>query len=256
MAPPRRVTRHRLQHDPPGWFPVSKVRQGEPNSMPSDADLALRILVAAALGGVIGLEREISGQDAGFRTHISIALGAVLFAIVSAYSFTEFVQPSGDSNYQVDVTRVASNIVTGVGFLGGGAIIKHGGSVSGLTTAASIWVTAAVGAAVGLGSYLSAGATTAILIFVLAALRPPRRILRRRAAMRQQVTIELRPGADVHDVVGALFEISGVVVKSLSVTDDDPDNLIIKAEVKGRRLQSGLAELAERPDIADVDISF
>ncbi|CAN5838607.1 hypothetical protein BH23ACT12_BH23ACT12_23840 [soil metagenome] len=121
--------------------------------MPSDAELALRIAIAVVLGAIIGLERELTGQTAGLRTHITISMGAALFAIASAYSFTEFIQPQADTNYQVDVTRIASNVVTGVGFLGGGAIIKHGASVSGLTTAASIWVTAAVGLTVGLGGF-------------------------------------------------------------------------------------------------------
>ncbi|HEX2052497.1 MAG TPA: MgtC/SapB family protein [Actinomycetota bacterium] len=222
--------------------------------MPTDADLALRILLAALLGAVIGLERELTGQSAGLRTHITIALGAALFAIASAYSFTEFIRPREDTNYQVDVTRIASNIVTGVGFLGGGAIIKHGASVSGLTTAASIWVTAAVGLAVGLGSFFPAAATTVVLVFVLTALRRPRRWLHRRAVSKQTVSIEVTQEANAGDIVNALFALEGVSVKSVSVNDAMPDRKTIRAEVKGNELQARLAQLAEREDVTDVDV--
>lgn len=221
--------------------------------MPSDADLAIRILVAALLGAAIGLERELTGQSAGLRTHITIALGAALFAIGSAYSFTEFIQPREDSNYQVDVTRIASNIVTGVGFLGGGAIIKHGASVSGLTTAASMWVTAAVGMAVGLGSYFPAAVTTGILLFVLTVLRRPRRLLKRWATSKQTVSIDLGPDADAGELVNALFQVPGVTVRSVSVSEEE-ERKIIRAEVKGQDVQKRLAQLADREDVTDLDV--
>jgi putative Mg2+ transporter-C (MgtC) family protein len=222
--------------------------------LPNDIELGLRILLAALLGAAIGLERELTGQSAGLRTHITIALGAALFAIASAYSFTEFIQPREQTNYQVDVTRIASNIVTGVGFLGGGAIIKQGASVSGLTTAASIWVTAAVGLAVGLGSFFPAAATTIVLVFVLTVLRGPRRWLHRRAARKQTVSIDVEPDSNPGDVVNALFGLQGVVVKSVSVNDGVPDRRTIRAEVKGTDLEARLAELSERQDVTDVDV--
>ena len=222
--------------------------------MPSEAELGLRIVVALVLGGAIGLERELTGQAAGLRTHMTIALGAALFSIVSAYSFQEFVQPREESNYQVDVTRVASNIVTGVGFLGGGAILKHGASVRGLTTAASIWVTAAVGMAIGLGSYFTGALTTACLIFALAALRAPRRWLRKRAVVKETVIIQLERSADPTGVIGALHELEGVEIRSLSVRSSDR-GCVVQADMNGTDLEARLAELAERPDVGDVDIS-
>ncbi len=148
--------------------------------MTTELEMAGRLGAALILGGAIGLERELNGQVAGLRTHMSVALGAALFAIVSAYGWGEFVGPRAESNVQVDVTRVASNIVTGVGFLGGGAILKEGASVRGLTTAASMWVTAAVGLAVALGMYTISAVTALLLIFALTALRTPRLWLRRR----------------------------------------------------------------------------
>ena len=103
----------------------------------SDVDVALRLLAATGLGGAIGLERELSDQPAGLRTHITVALGAALFGVMSVHGFDAYVQLRADSNYQIDVTRVASQVVVGVGFLGAGAILKEGLSIRGLTTAAS-----------------------------------------------------------------------------------------------------------------------
>ena len=221
--------------------------------MPSDLDLIVRILLAALLGAGIGLERELTGQDAGLRTHMTIAVGAALFAIASAYSFTEFLQPRADTNVQVDVTRIASNIVTGVGFLGGGAIIKHGSSVSGLTTAASIWVTAAVGLAVGLGRFALAAITAATVVFVLTALRAPRRWLEQHAVSKTSVSLTIANSADPGEIVNVLFAREGVEVRSVSVTDAGGKKKI-RANVKGTNLHSRLADLAERDDVDDVDI--
>ncbi|MDQ4025769.1 MAG: MgtC/SapB family protein, partial [Actinomycetota bacterium] len=107
-------------------------------------ELVLRIVLAAALGGFIGFERELSDQPAGFRTHMLVSVGAALFTVAGAYGVEDlFAEQTGRVRY--DPTRIAAQIVTGIGFLGAGAIIQQGFSVRGLTTAASLWVTAAVG---------------------------------------------------------------------------------------------------------------
>ncbi|MEA2686244.1 MAG: putative Mg2+ transporter-C (MgtC) family protein, partial [Actinomycetota bacterium] len=144
----------------------------------SNRDVVLRIAAAVVLGGMVGFERELSHQPAGLRTHITVALGAALFGILSVHGFDAYVQPRGDTNYQVDVTRVASQVVVGVGFLGAGAILKEGATVRGLTTAASLWATAAIGLAVGLGSFVAGAATTGALLLSLVGLRTPRRWVR------------------------------------------------------------------------------
>ena len=107
--------------------------------------MVLRVLLAVALGGALGIEREIDAQPAGFRTHILICLGAALFGLISIHAFAPFEATRNSTDVQIDVTRVASQVVVGVGFLGGGAILKYGASIRGLTTAASMWVAAAVG---------------------------------------------------------------------------------------------------------------
>ena len=124
-------------------------------------DLALRLLVAAVLGSVIGFEREIHEHPAGMRTHLLVSLGSAAFTVLSIYGF-----PS-EQGAPTDTSRVAAQVVTGIGFLGAGAIIKYGTSVRGLTTAASLWATAGVGMAAGAGWWFVALVTTAIVVFSL-----------------------------------------------------------------------------------------
>jgi len=127
--------------------------------MPPELEMALRLLLATGLGALIGYQRERARKPAGLRTHILIALGAALFTVVSVFGFDD----------TADVARVAAGVVAGIGFIGGG-VIMHGlrgkeDHVAGLTTAASIWVTAAIGVAAGVGLYL-----VAILVAILVAL--------------------------------------------------------------------------------------
>ena len=158
--------------------------------MPTELELAGRLGAALVLGGAIGLERELTGQVAGLRTHMSVALGAALFGIVSAYGWNEFAAVRAQTNVQIDVTRVASNIVTGVGFLGGGAILRSGREVIGMTTAATIWVNAAIGMAVGFGESTLAISATGITLMVLGVLPPIERYFDRRIAIPPQQTPE------------------------------------------------------------------
>ncbi|HVM35612.1 MAG TPA: MgtC/SapB family protein [Actinomycetota bacterium] len=143
----------------------------------SAVELAARVLLAAAFGGAIGLEREFSDQPAGFRTHILVSLGAALFTMVGAYGVASFEDVEG---VRFDPTRIAAQVVTGIGFLGAGAIIQRGVSVRGLTTAAALWVTAAIGTAVGLGYLSGATMTTVVTLISLVLLRQfERRLMHR-----------------------------------------------------------------------------
>jgi putative Mg2+ transporter-C (MgtC) family protein len=126
-----------------------------------------RLALAAALGAVLGFERELREREAGLRTHLLVSLGSALFTIVSAYGFREFAT----SGFRTDPTRIAAQIVTGIGFLGAGAIIRQGLSIRGLTTAATLWVVAAIGLAAGAGYYSAALITTAVALVALGPLR-------------------------------------------------------------------------------------
>src|SRR2546425_8260836 len=136
-------------------------------------DVARRLLLAAGLGAAIGLEREYMQKPAGLRTNILIALGSALFTIVS--------MAVGGGGGTPD--RIAAQVVTGIGFLGGGAILRSGTTVHGMTTAATIWVNAAIGMAAGAGEYALAAGSTAIALVVLALLPPLESYFERRAGM-------------------------------------------------------------------------
>lgn len=135
----------------------------------SSTVLALRLVVAALLGMALGFERELRGQPAGLRTHILVGLGACLFAMTGAYAFQSI---GGPGTEREDLTRVASQVVVGIGFLGGGAILRHGTSILGLTTAANLWVTAAIGVACAAGFFAPAALTTLLTLIALVGLRP------------------------------------------------------------------------------------
>jgi putative Mg2+ transporter-C (MgtC) family protein len=138
--------------------------------MPSD-HLILRLLLAAGLGAAIGIEREYRQKPAGLRTNILIAVGSALFTILSIC-----IARSGGTP-----DRIVAQVVTGIGFLGGGAILRSGESVHGMTTAATIWVNAAVGVAAGAGEFALATAATALTLVVLALLPPIERYFERRS---------------------------------------------------------------------------
>ena len=140
-------------------------------SLGTQIELTLRLVVALLLGAVIGWERELQRMPAGFRTHALVALGSAIFTIVSAYAFTGPLS---------DPTRIAAQIVSGVGFLGGGAILHYGGTVRGLTTAASLWAVAAVGMASGAGLFVIATVSTVLVIVALEVFQRLDRIAKRR----------------------------------------------------------------------------
>ena len=129
-------------------------------------DLFLRILVASLLGGVIGLEREYRAKEAGFRTHFLVAMGSALFMVLSVHGFEGVLTTE---YHRHDVSRIAAQVVSGIGFIGAGMIIFQRNVVRGLTTAAGLWVTAAIGMAAGAGMYLLAIETTALVLVGLEA---------------------------------------------------------------------------------------
>lgn len=134
----------------------------------------LRLSLAVALGAVIGLERERGERSAGLRTLALVSLGSALFMVISAYGFSDF---SGNSAFSFDPSRIAAQVVTGIGFLGAGTILLRRNTVRGLTTAAAIWAVAAIGLACGIGQIPLALIATALTLIVLAALRPVEALL-------------------------------------------------------------------------------
>lgn len=126
-----------------------------------------KLLIASVLGGIIGWERERRGRPAGLRTHILVCVGVTLMMVVSEHIFEKYKTFASDSIIRVDPARIAAQVVTGIGFLGAGTIMRLKTTVRGLTTAASLWVVAGIGLAVGSSCYLPAFLTTLVAIFAL-----------------------------------------------------------------------------------------
>jgi putative Mg2+ transporter-C (MgtC) family protein len=179
------------------------------NAVPTlnDFHVLLRLGAAALLGGAIGVERELRDREAGIRTHLLVSLGSALFTVISAYGFHEFVA-SGATVVRTDPTRIAAQIVTGIGFLGAGAIIREGLSIRGLTTAATLWVVAAVGMACGAGWYGAALVTTLFMIFALWPLRLlAYRIIERFKPEENRLTVELKEGQAIAPFIAQLTDV-------------------------------------------------
>ncbi|TBL81764.1 MgtC/SapB family protein [Paenibacillus thalictri] len=130
----------------------------------SHLDLTLRILLSALLGGLVGFEREWSNHAAGLRTHILVCIGSTAIMLLSIYGFSQFVN---ETNVRTDPARLAAQVISGIGFLGAGTIMRTGTTVSGLTTAASVWVVAAIGLCVGAGFFYCASLATFMVLVSL-----------------------------------------------------------------------------------------
>jgi putative Mg2+ transporter-C (MgtC) family protein len=173
-----------------------------------------RLLLAALLGGAIGFEREADGHDAGLRTHMILALGSALFAVASVGAFDPFEGTRNETNFTVDVTRMAAYVAPGVGFIGAGVIVKNvqgrrrAALVRGLTTAASLWTAAAVGVAAGLGFWIGAVATATIALFALVGMRPIAEMLhpeqRRPPQLELEIHVDDRAPLDAATLVSAV----------------------------------------------------
>jgi putative Mg2+ transporter-C (MgtC) family protein len=200
----------------------------------------------------------VSHQPAGLRTHIAVALGAALFGIISIHGFDAYAQDRNSNNYQIDVTRVASQVVVGIGFLGGGTILKHGASIRGLTTAASLWVVAAVGLAAGVGSILAATITTGALMLSLVGLRAPRERIRLRLARgRGTAVVHMRPNGDLSRVVQTILGLPDVTLRDITVIQREKGTTIEVDMVGpvGKDLSIVLAPVSRLDDVAEVDIA-
>jgi putative Mg2+ transporter-C (MgtC) family protein len=197
-------------------------------------------VVAAVLGGAVGLERELRERQAGLRTHLLVCVGSALFTVVSAYGF------SASPGFRVDPTRIAAQIVTGIGFLGAGAIIRQGLSVRGLTTAATLWLVAAIGMATGAGYYAAALMATFGAILTLGPLRfVAYRATRRFRPNIERLLVEVPAGGSPAPVIEVVEQYGRVV--SLDVTQEgDRREIAIDVELLGTtsaRVVAGVAEI-------------
>jgi putative Mg2+ transporter-C (MgtC) family protein len=207
-----------------------------------DDNLA-RLTLAAVLGGAIGFERELRDREAGLRTHLLVCLGSALFTIVSAYGFREFLT-SGDQVIRADPTRIAAQIVTGIGFLGAGAIIRQGLSVRGLTTAATLWVAAAIGIAAGAGYYPGAVLGTVVTLIALWPLRiAAYHVFERLRPEERSIVVDLREGTKATQLIEAL-ERAHARIEHFQL-EDEPDRRIVTLtlDTPSEKLLTELADL-------------
>jgi putative Mg2+ transporter-C (MgtC) family protein len=213
----------------------------------------LRVVVAAGLGGAVGLERELREREAGFRTHMLVSVGSALFTLVSAYGFHEFLVGGGNV-IRADPTRIAAQIVTGIGFLGAGAIIRQGFSVRGLTTAATLWVVAAIGMASGAGYYSAAVITTALVLFSLWPLRIfAFRVMQRVRPETDRLLAQLPAGESPAVLIARLEELGGQLETLEIGHEADRRTVLIDVKLPPRADAPGIvAKLSELEPVLEV----
>ena len=192
--------------------------------------MVLRLIVAAILGGIVGMERGSGDRPAGFRTHILVCVGSALFMLVSIYGFDDFTPVTkleDDIGTRRDTARIAAQVVSGICFLGAGTILHEGLTIKGLTTAASLWIVSAIGLAVGSGMYLLSAVATMLTMLTLVTFRTwEKRFAGTRSERRFiRVVTSNTPGI-ITEITGYLAE-CGIKVKTLNVKSDNKNNNII-----------------------------
>lgn len=195
-------------------------------------EFVLRLFVAAMLGGAIGLEREYRAKEAGFRTHFLVALGSGLFMILSQFGFDDVL--THYKNVSLDPSRIASQVVTGIGFIGAGTIIFQKHVVRGLTTAAGLWVTSAIGMTAGAGMYVLSIATTVLVLLCLEALYF---ILQHFGARNITVTFSTLKEENIQPVLQRLRD-KEIIIDSYEMTRKDTSSghyFVVTMEMKFKR---------------------
>jgi putative Mg2+ transporter-C (MgtC) family protein len=199
----------------------------------------LRLIVAMALGGLIGLERQSRGRPAGLRTNILVCLGSA--AVIAVFQKLYDADPGAGSAFPIDPARAAAGVIMGVGFLGAGTVVKSRNFVRGLTTAASIWVVAAVGITVGLGEYVVAVTTTLLVLLTLFVLHRVQIASDRFSPL----ALDWTGGLALVDEIAGLFEDRGVSVRSRSVSRQPKTGPCRPTLVLRYRNESAVLELVD-----------
>jgi putative Mg2+ transporter-C (MgtC) family protein len=224
----------------------------------STAELLLRLFAAAALGAVVGIERTSAAKGAGARTHALVALGAALFTIAGAYGFTDV-----GKGPNVDPARIAAQVATGVGFIGAGAILRHGATVRGITTAATVWLAASIGVAAGAGGWIAAVFATVLTLLVLVALQAAKPLIQRFGRRQTILELEYLRGHGTLGPVLRALEARDTKIQRMSVEDDDRNadaegvrRVTLDVSVRLREdLDDLLDKVGKRPEIRSIRVA-
>ncbi|TGB00945.1 MgtC/SapB family protein [Halobacillus salinus] len=221
---------------------------------PNTALYAVRLLSAIALCGLIGFEREIKNQSAGFRTHILVGVGACMMMLLSLYGFEDVIDKH--DHIRFDPARIPSYVISGIGFLGAGTIMVHGVTIRGLTTAASIWTVAGIGLVIGAGMYDIAILSTLVVLLSLMFLN---KIEKRKMAEngKQRVKIIVSYEGEIREVL-TLLDQPGITLRSSQLKKGQPVHTIVfDVEVKGKdKINKLIQYISERPSVVEVKMSL
>jgi putative Mg2+ transporter-C (MgtC) family protein len=233
------------------WCTSPIMWRGSMNAL-SNWDVLGRLLAAAAFGSLIGFERERLLWAAGIRTHMVVCVGACLIMIVSAFGFGDSLT---SKNVVLDPSRVAAQVVSGIGFLGAGAILARGEIIKGLTTAASIWTVAAIGLAVGGGLYFAAGVSTVVILGILAGVKPLEEAYRARNQS-CRLRIEAVHGAMTPELVKSALNLRTAQIKRFIVTNRETTDevSVVLAKVSSHDIKTFVAKLGELDGVSDVEV--
>ncbi|MBX9711338.1 MAG: MgtC/SapB family protein [Xanthobacteraceae bacterium] len=222
--------------------------------MITNTEILLRLMAAAALGSLIGFERERLLWAAGIRTHMLVCVGSCLIMIVSAFGFADVL---GQEHTVLDPSRVAAQVVSGIGFLGAGSILARGEIVKGLTTAASIWTVAAIGLAIGGGLYFAGIASTIVILIILAGVKPLEEAYRARNQT-CQFRISAEQGALTLDELRRALDVRVSQIKRFVVErrneDGSEDLLVLLNKVSSQDIADFKVKLNELSAIRTVDL--
>jgi len=207
-----------------------------------------RLLLILVLAGAVGAERELRDQEAGLRTHMLVGVGAALFVIAGNYAWSalDFGNATG---IVLDPSRVVAYVVTGVGFLGAGAILKSGASIRGLTTAASLWVVAAIGVTVGAGLYWLGIFATALVLLSLWPVRKLAAYLGLRSPGTGRLVVELEPRGRVADVIAAVEQGGHEIVSTTVSEEAERRHVVVSVAGHHQQLAEALDRVARVPGV-------
>jgi putative Mg2+ transporter-C (MgtC) family protein len=203
------------------------------------AEIMLRLILAALLGGIVGFEREHTNRPAGFRTHILVCVGSALVMVTSEFIFAKYGKVAN-----IDPARLGAQVISGIGFLGAGTIIRDGFNVKGLTTAASLWAVSCVGIAVGIGFYEGAVAATFMIFLTLITLKKAEKFFTRKNKYKMLI-IETENLVGQVGNITCIFDKNGLEMKNIQLYKDKENTLLIKVLVKMPDIGIGLQTLNE-----------